>query len=95
MEAQRDALVEVSFTQPRLKSYLCVCLFQEILAKLSAVTLQLENFTRERVCKVSVLEADLESEKEARRGWQEKAGALRDRLSGMVLHIICKKNCSC
>ena len=40
--------------------------------------------TRERAREVSVLEADLESEKEARRGWQDKAGTLREKLTGMV-----------
>jgi hypothetical protein len=63
------------------------CLFahlQEVLAKLNAVTLQRDEVTRERVREVSVLEADLESEKEARRGWQDKAGTLRKKLVGMV-----------
>ena len=90
VEAKRDGLVEVSFRAALSESYSCLCLSQEILAKLSTVTLQLENVTRERVDEVSVLKADLESEKVARRGWQDKAGTLRERLLEMVIYIICE-----
>ena len=59
---------------------------QEILGKLDAVTVQLDVVTKESAREVSILKADLESEKEARRGWQDKAATLRDRLSSMVCH---------
>ncbi|KAG0645059.1 hypothetical protein D0Z07_9098 [Hyphodiscus hymeniophilus] len=61
-------------------------LVEEVLAKLSVVTSQLDAVTTERAREVSVLEADLESEKEARRGWQDKAASFRQRLLGMVFH---------
>jgi hypothetical protein len=40
--------------------------------------------TKENSREVSILKADLESEKEARRGWQDKAVTLRGSLSSMV-----------
>ena len=40
--------------------------------------------TKESAREVSILKADLESEKEARRVWQDKAGKLRERISSMV-----------
>ena len=52
--------------------------------KLDAVTTQLNNVKEERAREVSVLEADLKSEKEACRGWEHKAATLREQLSGMV-----------
>jgi hypothetical protein len=51
---------------------------------LEAVSTQLENVTKDRTREVSILKADLESEREARRGWQEKAGTLREQLSSVV-----------
>jgi hypothetical protein len=54
------------------------------LASLEAVSAQLDNVTKDRTREVSILEADLESEREARRGWQAKAGTLREQLSLMV-----------
>jgi hypothetical protein len=50
------------------------------------VTAQLEAVTKESAREVSVLKADLENEKEARRGWQDKAATQRERLSLMVCH---------
>ena len=57
---------------------------QEILAKLDAVTARLDTVANESVREASILKADLESEKEARRAWQDKSATLRDRLSSMV-----------
>jgi hypothetical protein len=57
---------------------------QEILQKLDAVTAQLDTATKKNAREVSILKADLESEKEARRGWQDKAVTQRDRLLLMV-----------
>jgi hypothetical protein len=51
---------------------------------LEAVSTQLENVTKDRTREVSILKADLESEREARRGWQEKAGTFREQLSSVV-----------
>jgi hypothetical protein len=51
---------------------------------LETVSAQLDNVTKDRTREVSILKADLESEREARRGWQEKAGTLREQLSSMV-----------
>jgi hypothetical protein len=51
---------------------------------LEAVSTRLENVTKDRTREVSILKADLESEREARRGWQEKAGTLREQLSSVV-----------
>jgi hypothetical protein len=48
---------------------------------LETVSTQLDNVTKDRTREVSILKADLESEREARRGWQEKAGTLREQLS--------------
>lgn len=59
---------------------------QEILQKLDTVTAQLETVTKESAREVSVLKADLENEKEARRGWQDKAATQRELLSSMVCH---------
>jgi hypothetical protein len=59
-------------------------LLQDILAKLGDVTARLDTVTNESAKEVSILKADLESEKEARRAWQDKAGTLRERLSSMV-----------
>ena len=50
------------------------------------MTAQLETVTNESAREVSVLKADLENEKEARRGWQDKAAMQRERLSSMVCH---------
>jgi len=58
-------------------------LVEEILASLEAVSARLDNVTKDRTREVSILKADLESEREARRGWQEKAGTLREQLSSM------------
>lgn len=52
--------------------------------KLNAATAQLHTVTKESAREVSILKADLESEKEARRGWQDKAVTLRERLTSMV-----------
>jgi hypothetical protein len=60
---------------------------QEILEKLDAVTGQLNAVTKEKARDVSILMADLESEKEARRGWQDKAATLRERLVAMVGYL--------
>jgi hypothetical protein len=57
---------------------------QEILAKLDAVTARLDTVANESARETSILKADLESEKEARRAWQDKSATLRDRLSSMV-----------
>ena len=57
---------------------------QDILDKLDLVTVQLETVTKESAKEVSVLKSDLESEKEARRTWQDKAVLSRERLSVMV-----------
>jgi hypothetical protein len=48
---------------------------------------QLDNVTKERAREVAVLEADLENERDARRGWQDKATNLRGRLSSLVLYL--------
>jgi hypothetical protein len=48
------------------------------------VTAQLDTVTEEKARDVSNLTADLESEKEARRGWQVKATTLRERVFAMV-----------
>lgn len=72
-----------------------ICLrahIQEVLAKLNEVTLQLSDVMRERAREVSILQADLESEKEARRRWQDKAGTLRERLSEMVVSSIIEQS---
>lgn len=55
----------------------------EVLEKLEVVTEQLELVTDERTKEVLMLRADLESEKESRRGWQDRAQASRERLSLM------------
>jgi hypothetical protein len=57
---------------------------EEILQKLDVVTAQLDTVRKESAREVSILKADLESEKEARRGWQDKAVTLRGSLSSMV-----------
>ena len=57
---------------------------QEILAKLDAVTARLDTVANESAREASILKADLESEKEARRAWQDKSATLRDRLSSRV-----------
>jgi predicted DNA-binding ribbon-helix-helix protein len=52
------------------------------------VTLQLDEMARERAREVSTLQADLESEKEARRGWQDIASSLRvTRLNAVTLQL--------
>jgi len=56
-----------------------------VIAKLDAVSSQLEDVTKERAREIAVLQADLESEKEARRGWQDRAGTFREQLLGMVI----------
>ncbi|KAE9364678.1 hypothetical protein N431DRAFT_421835 [Stipitochalara longipes BDJ] len=58
-------------------------LVEEILIKLDAVEAQLDTVVKDSAREVSILKADLESEKEARRGWQDKAGTLRERISSM------------
>jgi len=58
-------------------------LIEEVIAKLDAVSSQLEDVTKERAREIAVLQADLESEKEARRGWQDRAGTFREQLLGM------------
>ncbi len=50
------------------------------------MTAQLESVTKESAREVSVLKADLESEKEARRVWQDKAAVQRGRLLSMVCY---------
>jgi len=55
-----------------------------LLAKLDAVTARLDTVANESAREASILKADLESEKEARRAWQDKSATLRDRLSSMV-----------
>ncbi|KAH8757115.1 hypothetical protein BGZ57DRAFT_932890 [Hyaloscypha finlandica] len=55
----------------------------EVLETLDIVKAQLGNVTKERAREVAVLEADLESERDARRGWQDKATTLRERLSSL------------
>ncbi len=57
---------------------------QEILARLDAVTTELDVVSKERAKEASILRADFESEREARRGWQDKAVTLRQQLSSMV-----------
>lgn len=57
---------------------------QEILDKLDIVTKQLNIATEEKVREVSDLTAELENEQEARRGWQNKATTLRERVLAMV-----------
>jgi hypothetical protein len=52
--------------------------------KLDAVTAQLDMVTSDSTREMSILKADLENEIEARRNWQDKAGALRERISAMV-----------
>jgi len=52
--------------------------------KLDGVAAQLDIVTKEKEREVSILKADLESEKVARRGWQDKEGSLRERLLSMV-----------
>ena len=51
---------------------------------METVSVQLDAVTREREKHVSVLRADLESERESRRGWQDKAQVSQERLSSMV-----------
>ncbi len=58
-----------------------------MLEALDAVNAQLDHLTEKRELEVSVLEADLDSEKEARRGWQDKAAVLREKLSDMVQYL--------
>lgn len=55
-----------------------------MLEKLDSVMSQLGTVITEKAKEISVLTADLESEKEARRGWQDKAVVLRERLQSMV-----------
>jgi hypothetical protein len=55
-----------------------------VLARLDTVKAELDAVTKEKERDVSLLTKDLESEKEARRGWQDKAIVLRERLSAMV-----------
>lgn len=59
--------------------------------KIDAVTAQLDSVTQESATEVSILKADLESEKEARRGWQDKAVTLREQLLSMVCR---SRNCT-
>jgi hypothetical protein len=63
---------------------LCSHFLEEILQNLDVVMAQLDAVTKENSREVSILKADLESEKEARRGWQDKAVTLRGSLSSMV-----------
>ncbi|KUJ17501.1 uncharacterized protein LY89DRAFT_781698 [Mollisia scopiformis] len=49
---------------------------EEMLSKLDTVTADLERVTQDRAREVSILKADLETEREARRGLQEKNGNL-------------------
>jgi hypothetical protein len=63
---------------------LCSHFLEEILQNLDVVMAQLDTVTKENSREVSILKADLESEKEARRGWQDKAVTLRGSLSSMV-----------
>ncbi|PMD21780.1 hypothetical protein NA56DRAFT_645570 [Hyaloscypha hepaticicola] len=75
----------------RLKDFLALeekrnGLMEEILQKLDTVTAQLETVTNESAREVSVLKADLEDQKKARRGWQDEAAAQRERLASMVCH---------
>lgn len=51
---------------------------------MDTVTAQLNTATETKTRDVSILTADLESEKEARRGWQNKATALRERVLTLV-----------
>lgn len=60
---------------------------QDVLETLDIVKAQLDNVTKERAREVAVLEADLESEKGARRSWQDKATNLRERLLLVVLFL--------
>jgi hypothetical protein len=62
-------------------------ILQEILEKLDAVTSQLDTVRKKSARELSILKADFESEKEARRGWQDKAVTLRERLSLMVCYL--------
>ncbi len=52
--------------------------------KLDTVTAQLDMVKSDSTREVSILKADLENEREARRNWQDKAGTLRERISAMV-----------
>jgi len=54
------------------------------LERLETVTTRLDAVTKEREKDVSVLRADLESETESRRGWQDKAQVSQKRLLSMV-----------
>ncbi|KAF8848884.1 hypothetical protein BDZ45DRAFT_680905 [Acephala macrosclerotiorum] len=56
---------------------------EEILSKLDEVATELDVVTMDRAREVSILSADLENEREARRGWQDKAVTLRQGLSNM------------
>ncbi|KAF8851374.1 hypothetical protein BDZ45DRAFT_679155 [Acephala macrosclerotiorum] len=56
---------------------------EEILNKLDDVTARLETVTQDRAKEVSTLSADLEAEREIRRGLQGKAEILRQNLSGV------------
>ena len=57
---------------------------QEVLAELDAVKGQLEAVTSASAKEVSILRADLETEKEVRRGLQESGRALRSQLKSTV-----------
>lgn len=57
---------------------------QEVLDRLAAVTAELKNVTSDRKREVAILTADLESERDARRGLQDKAATLREQLTVMV-----------
>jgi hypothetical protein len=48
------------------------------------VTAELALVSKDRTREVSILSADLENEREARRGWQDKAVTFRQSLSKMV-----------
>lgn len=51
---------------------------------MDTVTAQLDSVVAEKVLVIRNLTADLESEREARRGLQEKAKALRENVAAMV-----------
>jgi hypothetical protein len=54
------------------------------LERLDVLIAKLESVTKEKERDVSILKKDLESEQEARRGWQDKALASRERLLAIV-----------
>lgn len=83
-DLQRSALVEVFCHNSHHSEKGLIFNFQSVLARLDAVTAELEAVTKAKERDVSLLMRDLESEKEARRGWQEKGVAMRERLSALV-----------